>query len=76
MHSKKSTFVYEYCVSKCSGSVMDSAPAELLASDAWRNICATFLLLVLPPQRGSGASLPHSESMSAFRTGCQISAAA
>lgn len=29
-------------------SVMDSAHAELLASEAWRNICDTFLLTVLP----------------------------
>lgn len=58
--------------------VMDSAHAELLASEAWRNICDTFLLLVLPlaaAAEGKRASLSHSESMPALRMGRQISAA-
>lgn len=42
---------------------MDSAHAELLASEAWRNICDTFLLTVLPlaaaAQGKRGLSLPQ-----------------
>lgn len=42
---------------------MDSAHAELLASEAWRNICDTFLLTVLPlaaaAQGKWGLSLPQ-----------------
>ncbi len=42
---------------------MDSAHAELLASEAWRNICDTFLLLVLPLAAAAegkrGLSLPQ-----------------
>lgn len=58
---------------------MDSAHAELLASEAWRNICDTFLLLVSPlaaaAQGEAGAPLSRSESVPALRVGCQISVA-
>lgn len=42
---------------------MDSAHTELLASEAWKNICDTFLLLVLPLAAAAegkrGLSLPQ-----------------
>lgn len=53
---------YPACLN-VQASVMDSAHAELLASEAWRNICDTFLLTVLPlaaaAQGKWGLSLPQ-----------------
>lgn len=59
---------------------MDSTHAELLASEAWRNICDTFLLLVLlltaAGEGKQGLSRPQWVHAGLPMLGCQIRAVA